>query len=116
MKKYLALVVLFSITMIAIPAHANYICGGVLTQVGIINNGNIWVAGPGGLPSGVFICQLGATSSNGFTPDSCKAAYATLLSAWLTGIQVSIYFNDSLTCATQPVWVGNTGLYAVQPS
>lgn len=101
MKKYI-LALAISMLVVVIPAHANYWCSGTMSSLGVGNDGSIWVTGPGGI-SNVGICKLGAASSgDGWTADSCKAAYATLLAAKTSGQQVSIFFNDNLTCSTQP--------------
>jgi hypothetical protein len=116
MKKYVVVLMLLSMAVVALPAHANYICSGNLTTLIESNGGTIWIGGPGGTPGGMVLCTLGTTSSNGFTPDSCRAAYATLLAANLSGRGVALYFNDNLTCSTQTGWGNNTpvSIYAVQ--
>jgi len=107
MTKYTVFVMLLSITLLAIPAHGNYACQGNITLLGHDWSGNVVVAGPGGVPP-VVLCNLSSGSTpnppNPFTTDACKVAYATLLSAKLSGQSASINFNDSLTCATQPAW------------
>jgi hypothetical protein len=70
--------------------------------------GNVF-ASWGGITGGV-VCQLGATAPNGYTPDACKAIYATLLASRLTGQQVVGYFNDNSNCQSQ-TWTWLTGLY-----
>jgi hypothetical protein len=115
MKRYIVVaVMLISMVVVATPAYAaNYICSGNVTFIGLAANGDVAVAGPGGLPVAVLICNMNTTTSNGFTPDSCKTAYATLLAARLAGQPASIYFQDSLTCATQPMWTGYALAYFV---
>jgi hypothetical protein len=108
MKKYIFGVMLLSMAMIAIPAHAgNYYCTGTLTFLAVSQSGTVEVAGPGGLPN-VYVCQLGATA-NGWNPDSCKAAFSVLLAAKTTGQQVNIIFQDNLnSCTAQPTYNPST--------
>jgi hypothetical protein len=51
----------------------------------------------------VTYCQLGNTA-NGIGPDACKAIYALLLAARISGATVNQTFNDSSTCAAHPSW------------
>ena len=111
MKTYIFVAVLLSIAM-AIPAQANYSCQGTVTFLGVNQNAGVVVGGPGGLPD-VYLCQLNTTSPNGWLPEDCKAAYAILLSAKLSGQTVTIYFNDSLMCSTQPAWANYVSSYFV---
>lgn len=112
MKKYVVLVMLLSMALLATPAHASYECQGTITQLGLGNDGTVVVQGPGGLPA-IYLCSVSYTTSNGFGPDSCKAAYATLLAARLSGQSVNIFFNDNLTCSTQPAWTPWSSVYFV---
>lgn len=107
MKKYSFVVALISITLLAVPAHANYECSGTVTYLGFDSGGGtVVVAGPGGLPA-IYLCSMTA-DGNGFTVTTCKAAYAMLLAAKLSGQTADIFFNDTLTCTTQPAWNGAT--------
>lgn len=113
MRKYMFSAVLLVAAVMAIPAHANYICSGTISYLGMANDGNVVLAGPGGIPTAVLLCNLNNSTSNGFSPAACKAAYATLLANRLSGQPVSIYFNDSLTCSTQPTWSNPVSAYFV---
>jgi hypothetical protein len=113
MKKYIVVVMLLSIAVVAIPAHATYYCNGLVTHLYVGTDGTVTVTGPGGL-NGANLCKLGAASSgNGWTADSCKAAYATLLAAKISGQTASVYFGDDLTCTTQPQWGAFVAAYNV---
>jgi hypothetical protein len=101
MKKY-SFALLLSIALVAVPAQANYSCSGTVTYLGLSSGGVVTVAGPGGLTY-VYVCTLGV-NANGWTADACKAAYATLLGAKLSGQVADIFFLDTLTCTTQPAW------------
>jgi hypothetical protein len=112
MKKCLFAAMLLSMALVATPAHANYMCSGAITYLGLSSTGTVVVGGPGGIPD-VNLCQLGAITSNGFTPDACKAAYSTLLAAKSGQQSVSIYFSDNLTCTTQPAWGPFVSVYFI---
>lgn len=107
MKKWLCVVTLLTFAALAVPVYANsYGCTGTVTLLFVNSSGVAVVGGPGGLPP-IALCSV----SGGFGPfsaDACKAAYATLLAAKLSGQSVTVSFSDNLTCATQPVW-GDTG-------
>lgn len=103
MKKHIFLAVLLSMTLLAVPAHANYECSGTVTYLGFDSgSGTVTVSGPGGLPA-IYVCSM-VTNGNGWTTDTCKAAYAMLLAAKLSGQTADIFFSDNLTCTTQPAW------------
>jgi len=101
MRNYLLVVMLLSITLIAVPAHASYECSGTITYLGL-GGGTVTVAGPGGLPA-VYVCNLDG-GTPGWSAESCKAVYATLLAAKVSGQTADIFFSDNLTCTTQPAW------------
>lgn len=107
MKKLLIALALLSIAVPTLPAYTtNYGCTGTVTMLFINSGGVVVVQGPGGLPP-IALCSV----NGGFGPfsaDACKAAYATLLAAKLSGQSAQVNFSDNLTCSTQPVW-GNTG-------
>jgi hypothetical protein len=56
------------------------------------------------------LCSM-ASAQNGVPPDQCKSVYSTLLAAELAGKRVRLWFNDNLTCSTQPAWTYATGWY-----
>lgn len=101
MKKWF-LVLLLSMTIVALPAYAGiYSCTGTVTSVVVSAAfSGVLVSGPGGLNT-VAICSLDG-SPGPFSANACKGVLATLLSAKLSGQSVTIYFNDNLTCSTQP--------------
>jgi len=110
MKTILCLLLMI---LLSIPSFAYYTCTGPVKGVSIqasgTNSGLVWVTGFNGIVDG-GICQIGATA-NGITSDTCKAIYTRLLIAEVTGQQLTMYFNDNLTCSTQPSWAYMTGLY-----
>jgi hypothetical protein len=108
MTKYTILIALV-VALAVVPAHANYMCSGPVTAVSFDNTGVVVFSGIGGISAG-YLCSL-STTSNGITPDVCKAKYTQLLIAQLTGQSLNIYFGDNLTCTTQPSWNWLTGVY-----
>lgn len=113
MKKCVFLVLLLAITALAAPAYgAQYSCNGTVTIIFINGAGTVAVAGPGGI-AGIGLCSVSTATAN-FTIDACKAAYAMLLAAKLSGQSAEVSFNDTLTCSTQPLWGdSNTSAWAV---
>src|SRR5262249_151083 len=107
MKKWFCVVSLLVVAVLALPAYAiQYNCTGTVTIVFVNSAGVVAVGGPGGLPQ-IGLCALNG-SSGVFTAEACKAAYATLLAAKLSGQSATVSFNDNLTCSTQPPWGGPT--------
>jgi hypothetical protein len=99
----------------------NYPCTGTVTTVwlspfGSINVSTASIAAPmvPSVPQLNFggICQIGATA-NGWSSDACKALYSQLLIARSTGAPITFWFNDSLSCTTQPFFNYMPGLYGV---
>jgi len=114
MRKYIFIVMLLSIALVATPAQAvNYFCTGNLNWVSMGADGTVWVAGPGGVPNAVNLCNVNVTNSNNVLPQTCKSWYALLVAADLAGQQVSIDFSDNLMCSTQPTWTGPVSVYHV---
>jgi hypothetical protein len=106
MKKYVVVLMLLSMA-VAMPAYGGqYYCTGQVTFLAVHQGGIVEVAGPGNVTY-VHVCQLGVTA-NGWNPDSCKTAYATLLAAKLSGQPVNLIFFDNLTCTTQPAYSDST--------
>ena len=98
-------------------AQTTYTCGGPVTQLSVGGvtggGGGVVVSGMGGITAG-YLCSLTTTAPNGIPADACKAIYARLLLAELTGQVLYITFNDNLTCTTHPAWSWLTG-YAFGP-
>lgn len=113
MKTYSFVLLLLSIALVAVPASATvYSCQGNVTNLNVYSGNFVTLSVPGQSPQ-IYLCSLNSNFGNGWTPDSCKAAYAILLSAKLSGLQVSMSFNDSFTCANPEVGGQGTGAYAV---
>lgn len=115
MKKYLCVVMLLLMAALSSAAQSIYSCTGSVTSIAVANDGTVEIVSFSALPAGFYLCQIGvASSGNGWTNESCKAAYATLMAARLSGQQVTIWFNDTLTCSTQPTFNLNNKAYLVQ--
>jgi hypothetical protein len=114
MKTYIFVLMLLSIALIAVPASAatTYTCVGNVTNLNVYSASIVTLSVPGQSPQ-IYLCSLNSNFGNGWTADSCKAAYAILLSAKLSGLQVLMEFNDNFTCANPEVGAQGTGAYAV---
>lgn len=107
MKKHIFVVALLSMAVVAIPAHANYVCTGTISNLSAYApaTGGYITLNVSSMNTGTTLCSLSANFGN-WTPDTCKGAYAIVLSAYLSGKQVAVEFNDNLSCTTQPVGAG----------
>lgn len=91
------------------PAAAQYTCTGTVVGLVVSPSGIVSGQSIGGLPW-QSICQLGS-AANGVSPDACKAVYAMLLSAQISGKTVTFWFSDAGTCSTHYAWTWLTGWY-----
>ena len=89
-----------------------YTCVGPVSGVTTGPTGVVAVKSLGGLENRPALmdqsfCNLNATQ-NGVEPNACKAIYATLLSAQLTGKNVRIQFvdisNEDCSSTSHPAW------------
>ena len=106
MMKYILSILLVMMLPIAGSAQTYYECGGPVTVVNVSGTGGgggVLVSGMGGIVQG-YLCSLTNTAPNGIYPEACKAMYARLLLAKLTGEVLWIQFHDNLTCTTQPIY------------
>lgn len=107
MKKFLVGLVL---SLICGTAFASYTCTGPVQGVEIAPDGQVNAQTLAGTINWTYLCSV-ETTENNVAPDACKAIYATLLAAQLSGQPVTLWFNDSLTCTTHPTWTWLTGWY-----
>jgi len=78
--------------------HAASTCSGTITKVGVQNNGGIRVSTSGGTTyNSMSVCSLNV-SSGGITAQSCKAIYATLLTAVAANKKVSFTLQANNAC------------------
>src|SRR5262249_10425013 len=105
MKKYMFALMVLSLSLaLAVPAYSTT-CSGTVTYLGLGGN-TVTVAGPGGLPP-VYVCSVDG-GTPGWSAEACKAAYATLLAAKMSGQTATIFFSDALACANEPAWSSAT--------
>ena len=80
----------------ALPAQANFTCGGNITYLGLNYTGTVVVAVAG---FGIWsICNFNEPISNGgitIGPETCRAWYATLLANQKANQAVTLYFTSS---------------------
>ena len=113
MRKYSLMGLVMLLALVATPASATYVCQGTVTNLNVYAGGTVTLSlGGGQAMSNIYLCSVTANFGN-WTPNDCKAAYATLLSARLTGQQVALEFSDNLTCTTQNTTGSPTSNYAV---
>lgn len=93
----------------ASAAQANYACVG--TVIVSTSRGETLVAEFSYSPNAsTYLCKL-TEPVHGISPDQCKSVYAMLMAAQLSGRNVQMWYNDNLTCSTQPSWTWTTGWY-----
>jgi hypothetical protein len=117
MRKYTFVAMLLSMAVVATPVFAGtYVCQGTVTNLNVYAGtvgGTVTLSLSGGQAmSSIYLCSVTANFGN-WTPSDCKAAYAILLSAKLSGQQAALEFSDSLTCTTQNTTGSPTSNYAV---
>ena len=95
--------------LIGSPAFA-YNCQGSIVEVALNPSGVLTVHSPAGGLNWAYVCQVSATY-NGVAAETCKAIYASLVAAQVSGRQVQWHYNDSLSCSSRPSWAMHTGWY-----
>jgi hypothetical protein len=73
-------------------------CTGTVVTVGVHGTNRVMLS-LSGMNTIVQICDLGQTVGTTYpnTPDQCKADYATLVSAYLTGQTMNVWFDNVQT-------------------
>jgi hypothetical protein len=73
-------------------------CTGTVVTVGVHGTNRVMLS-LSGMNTIVQICDLGQTVGTTYpnTPDQCKAVYATLVSAYLTGQTMNVWFDNVQT-------------------
>lgn len=92
---------LIAILALAPSAHANLFCSGVPTLVAMHPNGPLQI----NIGYGVgFLCSF-TQNYGSFTPETCRAVYSMLLSAYHAKSTVILAFNANYTvCEDLPNW------------
>jgi hypothetical protein len=83
-------------------------CTGTVTTIGVHGTNRIMLS-LSGMNTIVQICDLGQTVGTTYpnSPDQCKADYATLVSAYLTGQTMNVWFDNVQTgtsCTNFAAW------------
>ena len=94
--------VLLIFSIYATSANAAIVCTGKLKRVAMSPGGTVQVDYGYGVH---YLCRF-TESYGGFSPDTCKAMYSTLLTAFAAKHEVSFYFdsNGYASCADLPNW------------
>jgi hypothetical protein len=118
MKKILLILSLLTLSTEAFAVP--YPCFGKITFLAVApkdNTVNVSLSPAQGQPAstnleGALLCKIG-TTFNGVGPDTCRLIFQQLLIAKLQDKSVRFYFDDALSCGTQPKWsAGGLGLGA----
>lgn len=105
----------YFLAALALPAtsFAAYTCSGAVTFLGIDAGGSVVVAV--GASHIHTVCNMTTQGNFAMTVPVCKATYASLVAARLTGKNMTIYYGDNgLTCETIPNWGSAPTTYFVQ--
>ena len=104
-----ALGMLLSLTCAqAVLATDGINCTGTITTIGVHGTNRVMLS-LSGMNTIVQICDLGQTVGTTYPngPDQCKADYATLVSAYLTGQTMNVWFDNVQTgtnCTNFATW------------
>lgn len=107
--RFIVRVMLSLFFFITSAAQANYSCIGTVI-VSTVRGETLAAEFSYSPTSTTYLCVLTA-SANGISADQCKNVYAMLMAAQLSGRAVHMWYNDGLTCGTQPTWAYTTGWY-----
>ena len=83
-------------------------CTGTVTTIGVHGTNRVMLS-LSGMNTTVQICDLGQTVGTTYpnTADQCKADYATLVAAYLTGQTMTVWFDNVQTgtnCSNFAAW------------
>lgn len=113
-KKILCQRAVFSVILgtSSICAYGSFGCTGSVINLGIGADGSVDIQLVG-LPLNV-VCNLKTQGSYAFDTQTCKALYATVLSAKTTGQSVTIFYGDSsYSCSTITPWSSMPSAYFI---
>ncbi len=73
-------------------------CNGTVTTIGVHGTNRVMLQ-LSGMNTIVEICDLGQTVGTTYpnSPDQCKADYATLITAYVIGTSINVYFDNVQT-------------------
>jgi hypothetical protein len=93
---------------------ASYLCSGQVGYLGIGASGDVTISLANSTPIH-YVCSVSAQGSYGINVASCKASYAAILAARLSGKTIVIYYGDNgMTCGTLPSWGAVPSAYFIQ--
>jgi hypothetical protein len=106
---------LLMVAALSQPAPATaYVCQGVVKGLSVESGGDVLVQSVGTSMSWPRLCNV-SRDANGSTPATCKAFYATLLTAQTTGRSVTVWIHgdasDTNRCASLAPWQYVEGFY-----
>lgn len=83
-------------------------CSGIVSLIGVHGTDRV-ILRLSGMNAQVQICSLATTMGVTYpvSADQCKAAYATLLMAYATGLTINVYFDNvqaGTSCSTFGNW------------
>lgn len=84
-------------------------CDGKVNNVSIDASGTVFVGTTASPTHGV--CNIVSKGSFGMQIESCKAAYALLMSAKVSGTSVRLYYSDVSNCAQISGWSPQPSFY-----
>lgn len=89
-------------------ATNDIVCSGTVTTIGVHGTNRVMLR-LSGMNEIVQICDLGQTIGTlyAITPEQCRAAYATLLTAFTTGTVLNVWFDNVQTgtsCTNFQAW------------
>lgn len=94
-------------------SYSAYQCEGLVESLNQNRNGEISLVSSEiyGDSDGRRICSLTETF-DGVTAEVCRGWLPKLLAAKVSKTRITVQYNDSNTCATQPTWSGASAPYA----
>lgn len=112
-SKSIAALGLMAVLIFPSSSFAAYTCFGSVNYLGLGGDGNLVVAVGPSKPN--VICNVLSQGSFAMPVSVCKAAYASLVAARVSGKGMGIYYGDNgLTCETIPNWGASPTAYFVE--
>ena len=116
MKKICINLSLIALLITSTSSVANTPCLGTINYLGLNDVGTVYVSL--NTPTNITtICNVVSKGSFAMSVDSCKLAYATLLSTRMLGKRVTLWYQpDNLVCSSFPNWGVRYDAYFRHPS